>query len=425
MAKAKKTTTAKPPSRGSKWPASVALVPWLECYLGSCERTREACPDVRLRQLAECGHEAQALKRLERFLAAVPSSDLHSFVMLSLVGAEIRLDLGDNLGVDKHLAAIEARLPKAPASKRKFLARKLDEFRVLNGLANDELADEEQVKLGKQRLKFRQALAGKDAAGALAALQKVGKLIPELDDFLTEPRLVMNAIKGYRRLGKEAELAKYVMWLDRNNHTQSLNTGSLYGIGLTDLARKRAEDLIGQRLKHLKTSEDVNIHFPVDDICKQLAFLIQTGDKVLAGKLLKRTLKELPSWPGLRGGFAGSGALTGLAEILAEIDGPEAAKELLHHAEAAGSVERSKAFRKGALDAAKKASEAPGLAAAIEKAKTIGNAKKRRDEMVSLYAKQANWPMVASILDQSPNAAETHALIYTVLFRMPGGDRLM
>ena len=105
------------------------------------------------------------------------------------------------------------------------------------------------------------------------------------------------------------------------------NENSSSAMGLAEIASKRAEKLIVRRLKELKTDDDSNVHFPVDEICTQLRFFIQTGESAAAAKLLKRALRELPSWPGLRGGFATSDALTMLANELIETPGKATAIE--------------------------------------------------------------------------------------------------
>ena len=130
-------------------------------------------------------------------------------------------------------------------------------------------------------------------------------------------------------------------------------------MGLVAIANKRAKKLIARRLNELKTDDDPNVHFPVNEICSQLWFFIQTDESVTAAKLLKRALRELPKWPGLCGGFSTSGALTMFAEVLAEIEGPEAALDLLGYAVEAGTREAHSGFRQGSLKAANQLIETP------------------------------------------------------------------
>jgi hypothetical protein len=236
--------------------------------------------------------------------------------------------------------------------------------------------------------------------------------------------LTLSAVATFRQLGGEGAVIKYVAWLDRNGHSDDLPTGGLWGMGLSDVANQRSKNLIASHLKKLKVDSDPNIHFPVDALCKELWFFLQTGQRDVAGTLLQKVLRELPHWPGARGGFATSGVLTALAEVLAEIDGPEAAKELLGLAVQAGDVEPHRGFRKGALQAAQKQLEAPGLAAAIVKARGMKNAKLRRGALVPLLTRHAAWPELGSLLGEITSAEELLDGVHAVLFQLPGGNRL-
>jgi tetratricopeptide (TPR) repeat protein len=427
MAKSKRASGDR--SARKNWPRSGSLQRWLECYLDSCEQlakpSRSAIrAGVRLRQLAECGFETQALKRLERILALLDPTDVDSFVRLCLVGSEICLEIPNLKRADKYLAAIEARLPEARPSKRKLLTRLLQTFRILNGLAEEVSGRDARERLGKARHQYRLSVLDGDQSKALASVRRATRLIPEVDDFILERGLILSAIKAYHRLGNDDEVARYVSWIDRNHYSNNLDTGGISAMGLVAVANKRAEKLIIRRLNELKTADDPNVHFPVNEICSQLWFFIQTNESATAAKLLKRALRELPKWPGLCGGFSTSGALTMFAEVLAEIKGPEAALELLGYAVEAGTREAHKGFRQGARKAANQLIETPGIAAAIEKASAIRNAKKRREALIPLHAKSGNWAPLSALLDEGSNAEEVHQLIHSVLFELPGGARL-
>jgi tetratricopeptide (TPR) repeat protein len=430
MAKKSKQVTRKRSSAvGSKWPTSGALTHWLECYLDSCEQCSKpsrgairACTS--LRQLAECGLEAQALKRVDRLVALLDPTDIDALVRLKLVAAEICLEIPNLKRAEKNLASLKTRLPDAGPSKRKFLTRFTNSFLVVNGLAEEENAVDERYQLGKYRQQYRLSFLAGDHRSALAAIGRATKLIPEVDDFILERGLILSAIRAYRRLGKDDEVAKYVNSIDRNGYSNNLDTGSLWAMGLETLAIKRSEKIVLQRLKVLKTDDDPNIHFPVDEICEELWFLLRTGESATAAKLLRRALRELPHWPGLSGEFASSGALTLFAEVLAEIDGPDAARQLLEHAVDAATVERHRGFRQSSLNAANQRIETLGNAAAIISATTIRNGKKRRETLTRLYAECGDWSQVAAQLNDASSADEVHQLIHTVLFALPGGNRL-
>ncbi len=434
MAKTKTAIVKRTARQPRKWPHGADLKPWLDCYLDRCEQHPKgseagikACTP--LKQLAECGHTTAALTRLQRMLGKLPASECKAAGFLALIGAEICLDLPDLRRAEKYLQLAEARHANAKPRDQQAIQTRLKHLRAANGLPESAASgaldgDSPLSQLGKFRLRYRTALLAGDTSAAAKALQKTTKLIPEVDEFWQAPGLTLSAITAFRRLGGEAAVVKYLAWLDRNRHSNDLATGSLWGMGLTDIANKRAEKLIAGHLKKLKHDPDPNIHFPVNEICKELWFFLQTGQKDIAAKLLQRVLRELPHWPGVRGGFATSGVLTDLAEVLAEIDGPEAAGELLGLAVQAGQAEPHRGFRKGALKAANQQLEALGLAAAVTNAGSIKNAKKRRETLIPLLTRRAAWPELATLLDEITNADELLDSLHTVLFKLPGGDRL-
>lgn len=434
MAKAKtaavKRTTRKPP----KWPHTSELPPWLECYLDLCERhpkpaeaAIKAC--VPLKQLADCGHEAASLKRLQRLLDRLSPKAAQAAGFLALTAVEIALDLPDRRQADKYLRLAETHAALARPAEKKALQIRLQQTRQANGLlepsdANANGKNDPLRQLGQSRDTYRTALLAGDNGAATKALQKATKQIPEVDPFWQRPGLTLSTVNAFRRLGDTPALSRYLTWLDRNGHSRDLATGSLRAMGLTDLANKRAQDRIAGQLKTLKQDPNPNVQFPVRAICEELWFFLQTGQPETAARLLQRVLRELPHWPGLHGGFAGSGVLTELAELLTELDGPEAARKLLGLALQAGEAEKRPEFRQGALRAANEQLEAPGLAAAIAKARAIKSAKSRRETLIPLLTKQSAWPELAAALDEITSPEELLASLHAVLFKLPGGSRL-
>ena len=434
MAKAKTAAVNRPTRKPRKWPHTPHLQPWLESYLDLCEQhpkpaeaAIKAC--IPLKQLADCGHETASLKRLQRLLDRLSPKDSQAAGFLALAAVEISLGLPDLRRADKYLRLAEAHESTARPAERKSLQLRLKDVRKLNGLpaspdSSSSGDDDPESQLGHSRQAYRAALLAGDKSAAAKALQKATRLIPEVDHFWVRPGLTLSAIKAFHRLGETGPLARYVAWLDKNRHSSDLDTGSLWAMGLTDAANKRAQDLIASHLKKLKHDPDSNIHFPVHEICEELWFFLQTGQPETAARLLQRVLRELPHWPGLHGGFAGSGVLTELAELLAELDGPEAARKLLGLAVQAGRAEPDRGFRQGALKAAHEQLEAPGLAAAIAKAKATKNARQRRETLIPLLTKQSAWPELAAVLDEITSSDELLAALHAILFKLPGGSRL-
>jgi len=315
MPKRKSSPSHRSKSKPQKWPKSGKLASWLERYLDVLEQGKNPARTagkarVPLRQLAELGSEAKALKRLDR-LCELSSSEVGTWVRLSLVGAEISLENLKLKRADKYLASIQDRLPKAPASKRGFLASLVQSFCAINGLDDhldfDEFDEDEHyeaLQVGKCRQQYRLAFLDGDLKKALAANKRFAKLIPDIDDFVLERTLILSAIKAFGRIGNEDDIVKYVNGIDRSGHGRDLDTGALWAMGLKEVANQRAEKLVGRLRKKLKTDDDSNIHFPVDEICEQFWFFLKTSNAPAALPMLKQTLREMPKWPGLSGGFS-------------------------------------------------------------------------------------------------------------------------
>lgn len=362
-------------------------------------------------------------------LKRLPPSECEATGFLALVGADICLDLPDCRRAEPYLQLVEARQSIAQPRVQKALQINLNYLRAANDLPKSSEAGPSRdvgrlQEVGKYRQKYRAALLAGDGSAAARALQKATKLIPQIDQFVLKPGLTLSIIRAFRRLGDDAALGRYLTWLGRNGHSNDLASGSIRAMGLTDLANQRAEKLVVGHLKKLQRDPDSNIHFPVHEICKELWFFLQTGQKETAARLLHRVLRELPGWPGLHGGFATSGVLTELAELLAEIDGPEAACELLGLAVKAGQSEPHRGFRRGALAAANRQLEAPGLAAAIARARTIKSASQRREALIPLLTQRADWSELAAVLDEISDEDELLKSLHAVLFQLPGGARL-
>ena len=191
MAKTKTTAPKRSKSTRKKWPASGSLKLWLECYLDSCEQLSKpsrstARAVVRLRQLAECGYEANAIKRVERLIALLAPTDIDSYVRLARVGAEICLEIPNLKRAEKYLVAIDKRLTEAPRSKQTLLAGYVEFFRIRNGLAEADDSSDVESQIGKYRHEYRQAWFAGDHRRALAAIRRVTKRIPDVDNQLIE-----------------------------------------------------------------------------------------------------------------------------------------------------------------------------------------------------------------------------------------------
>jgi tetratricopeptide (TPR) repeat protein len=378
----------------------------------------------RIEHLAAIGFETQAIRFLEVFLDRLPKTNIKEFVPLALLGATIGLDLPSNRNTTKFLGLAEARAAIGKPNSKAM--KSIQEFRESNGLIDREFDEYDEMQyvaeFGKRRRDYHAAIKLGDQDAALKALNRMGAIIPPIDSFYIEAKLILSVIKGYQRLNAHAALLKYVRWIDNNHHENNLKNGNLFAMGLPEIAVDRASKLIQKNLKDLRTSDDVNIHFPVNDIRENLDFLIHVGEKAKAQKLLDQTLKEMPQWRGMAPGFATSGVLTELAEVMADLGMREEASQFLTAAVGTGRSERNAGFRKSAVKSAMESSAATGgTTDAIERARSIRSASSRRKALVPLLTKIGDWKELKKTLNEVTTAKEAAVLCREVIYAFPSG----
>ena len=85
---------------------------------------------------------------------------------------------------------------------------------------------------------------------------------------------------------------------------------------------------LNENLRELKTMDDPNIHFPVMNIERALAFLIEINEKELARQWFGKVASSAKSWKCVIRGWVTSAVLTTFVPIVTKLEGKAAAKEL-------------------------------------------------------------------------------------------------
>ncbi len=247
MAKTKTAAVKRATRQRRKWPNRADLAPWLQCYLDVCEQYPRGESRREGLRPAQATCRVRIRKGIARTAAAV-TRPLAAIRVRGdrLTGADRRPNLPGSAGSssrNKYLQLAEVRQSVSKPPVQAVLESKLKYLLAANGLppapgSSSSGVDGALRRLGKQRQSYCSALLAGDLDAAATALQKTTKPIAEIDKFVLKPGLTLSAIKAFRRLGDDAGLATYLTWLDRNEHSDDLATGSLWGMGLTELAKR-------------------------------------------------------------------------------------------------------------------------------------------------------------------------------------------
>jgi len=111
------------------------------------------------------------------------------------------------------------------------------------------------------------------------------------------------------------------------------------------------------------------------------------------------------------------------AEVVAAIEGPEAAQQLIADAHQDASAEKRSDFRQGAVAAALDVEARFGkLDEAIAKARKLRSPKQRRMELGKLLAKAKRWKELQAVCSQATSPEEAAELRWWIKFELPGGE---
>jgi tetratricopeptide (TPR) repeat protein len=431
-AKPVKKMAARPAWR-TKWPRNGDLKTWFRAMIQKCY----AIPDddaaaekahLPIEHLAAMGCVKEALGHVNRFLRRLPRQEVLATVRMAEVGAEICLDAGDLTGMEKYLAIAAATEPfNTRKCDRGFSLNSVREFRADNGLLDPAVAIDEKQRV-KARFEqavrqYKQAIAIGERASAKLAVAEMEKIARKVEEEWERQDYFRRVIDCYAELKDVQAVKRCLRGLDKDDRHEVLDAVTLVSLGMKAEAIARARQDIAQELEELGEMSDPNIHFPVSSIGRSLEFLVEQGEKGEARRWLHRALKEMPTWLVIEYGWATSAVYHTLAEVMAMIDGPAAAENLLKHAMTDAQAEKRSGFRQGAVEAALELKANIGrLDEAIEDARKLRSPTQRRKSLATLLAKARRWRELREVLSQVESPEEAADVAWWIKFELPGGE---
>jgi hypothetical protein len=415
-----------------KWPTTGNLRAWLLCHIDKCNafsdvEQRASKAQVPIALLAEHGHPKEALRVVNRFLKSLMAARSTRLVSMAETGAEICLDQNDVKGAEKYLEiALKA---------DKFVTRKCDvgyvagsvrHFRALHGLLDPDEAEDEDDRHdalfhGAERRCLDAIRCGdrKVARKELAAMYQAAK---QGDDDLNRSFELKRVLKAAAQLGDRALVRQYMAALAKADRDEVLDYDLLSELGMRDEAITAALRSIKRETKELVEDEDPNIHFPVTVICGALKFLIAQGEKDLASKALMSVVKTSDKWTSPGRSWGTSAVLSMFAEVIAVLEGTDAAQALLDQArEDAGMGPRSD-FQQGVRTEAIEIEAKIGLIeSALEKARKLRSPASRRSTVATILARAGRWKEIPAVCSAAANPEEAAELALRIggVIRLP------
>lgn len=430
MAKTSKSTTKTPlPKWKTKWPRNADRRSWLICMIEKCDAIAEPYrssseAELPIEILAELGHPEEALKYVDRFLRKPAKDKLgNNTVGMARLGAQICLDNGDLERMEKYLARVESE-PVRRKCDLGWPARAVQKFRAHNGLLdpNDAVDEEQRIEATFQRGKrrFNEAQSNQQLKQATAALAEMEKAAATLTEESFDYDYCNRTIaECYAALGDMKALNRRIKKFDKEAGKQVLDYRTLWKLGKKTDAIKRATGDVKNRLQELAEMDDPNIHFPVTFICLALEFLVEHDQQKLAKDLLGKVLEEVGAWPVIERGWMTAAVYTMLAEIVAKVMGPAAAKALIAKAEQDSKAERRPGWRKGAVAGVMdlKANQ-EALDESIAQARKMRSPTERRRRLASLLLRAKRWNELSEVCSGVPTPEEAADLCGRIHFEL-------
>jgi ribosomal protein S20 len=417
----------------TQWPRNGDLKSWFRAMIRKCDAIaddEEAADKAHLpiEALAEKGSVSEALRHVNRYLRRLPREEVLPTVRLARLGAQICVNAGDLAGMEKYLAIM--------AATEAFNTRKCDKgfsinsvrkFRAENGLLDPAEAMDDEERFTAQfegaARRCNEAIAAGEHKSAKAAVAEMEKVARGARQDWRRRFALQEVIQCHAKLKNTAAIKEAVRGLKAGERDKILNAEMFNLIGMKEEAIARAGKEISRELEELRTMTDPNIHFPVMAISDSLELLVAQGARDEAKKWLRRTLKEMPTWPVFEQGWLTSGVYTSLAEAAAKVEGPDAAEELLEHAMKDAKVERRSGWRKGAVDAALDLKADLGhLDAAIADARKLRSPTQRRETLAKLLARARRWSELREVLSEVASPTEAAEVAWWLKFELPGGE---
>lgn len=435
MAKKKKKTAraeAAHPDWKTKWPRNGDLAIWFDYMLQKCdamEDLAEASKKARLpiEHLAELGHQKKAIRWLNRFLKRLPRQATFEIAWTAELGAQICLQDGDLKKMEAYLAKAEATQTADDGSKNQRRASdSVRDFRADNGILEpDDAVDDDQrdrAEFWGAERRFRSALDARRKKQARQSVVEMEAVACRLKKRSRREGFLYFVVTGYAKLHDQDGVKRCIGRLDKHDRDLVLSATTLLELGMKREAIERSKNDIRSNLEKLATMTDPNIHFPAMSISGSLRLLHEQGETNVAKHWLRRTLREMQSWPALERGWSTSAVYHTLAEAVAAIDGIDAADQLIEQAARDGEIERRPGFKKAATSSAINLKADVGrLDEAIDEARRLRSPKQKRKELGKLFARAGRWKELRDVLCQVTSPEEAADVMWWIKFELPGG----
>jgi hypothetical protein len=374
------------------------------------------------------GRTDEALRHVDRCLRRLPEGAVVAAVEMAELGAEICLNVGRLGRMEKYLLIA--------LSTEKHIRRKCDigfsvnsvrAFRAQHGILDprEAMDDEQRIEaiFEGARRRCREALKAGKVNEARAALAIMEQATNDTQDFWERPSRRQVIIEFSAQIGDSRGVKRNIQKLTKADREEVLNFELLAKIGMKAEAIEAAVREVKRQLAELRTMDDPNIHFPVQEICRALKFLLDQRKKQEATRLFATVANSAKKWPVFEHGWTTSAVYTMFAEVAAVIEGPAAAQHLITQAQVDASTEHRSEFRKSASGAALDMEARLGqLDEAIAKARKLRSPKERRLELCKLLAKAKRWNELKSVCSDAASPGEAADLCWAIKFELTGGD---
>jgi len=379
-----------------------------------------------IERLAELGETAEALWAVDRFLGRLGQERVFETVRLAELGAEVALAAGDLPRVERYLGVAEA---TEPFNKRKcdrgFSLDAVREWRASHGLLDpNDAANEEQrnkALFHGARRRCDDALAAGRQEAARVALAEMEAAARSLGSKTEGGCSLVDVIERYVELEDAGAVKRLLRRLDKEERESILDSERLARLGMTREAVARATRDAESALAELATMTDPNIHFPVMALERKVRFLVEQGEATVARTLVRRALRELPTWPVFEVGWCTSGVYGLLAKAAAAVGEQERAAELLDRAKADASVEKRRGAKHGAVGAALTTQAEMGqVDQVLAAAQKLRSPTERRLQVAKLLARAGRWKQLQDVLHLVASPEEAAQTCWAIHFELPG-----
>ena len=426
--------SAKPASWQTSWPATPDLRAWFLCGIQKCAanpKREEGASDAHLpiKALAELGHTDEALKHLQKLLKSLPKNDSFESTRLAELGAEICLEAGDMLGMERYLELVRSADDRVTRKIDKGFGSKLaHDFRVSNGLVapGDLSPDHEDYIQSIFYYHVRQlsiARQAKQTAQIKKEFANLNEAIKREKPGWRKSMWTKRVIRVAHEMSNPEAIKQLIEQIPPNERNERIGYDVYAMIGMKKEAAKFAQQEVEKNINELLTMKDPNIHFPINSITRALTCLLEIGEKKLAAKLFKQVAESAANWSCVIQGWTTTAVLAEFVPIVEQLEGKEAARELAALAEQHASKETHKGFKRGAQSTALAATASVNpLDHAIEQARKLRSPSQKRMELGKLLARAGRWKELKEVLSTVSSPHEAAEIAWWIKFELPGGE---